>query len=340
MNPNISYILDFAAAYFTEQDSRQMGAHDPSDIGFNLQQLELHIDSRVDPYFEFQANIVMAQFGLEIEEVYARTLAMPYGLQMKIGQFLLPFGRFNPTHPHAWNFLNQPLFLGKFMGPESARGMGVETSWLAPLPWFVELSVGVTQSEGDCCARSFFNGTKEPIDGFEDFILFSRLAQFFDLGREWGLLLGASHIIGENKSGLGNRSQLIGGDLFLRYRKMDSPNRFAVQLQLEWAQRSRQVPGDVLHDDGGLAELVIQWSPAWAQGFRWELVDGIGDDPLNPEWTSARQRLSTQVTWYPSHFSRLRLQLGRDDADWLPEDIWSVMLGLEVLVGAHGAHSY
>ncbi len=104
MNPDISFILDFAMAWFSDAEPLQLGAHDPNQIGFTFQQLEAHIESRVDPYFDFQANLVFSLFGVELEEAYAQTLALLGGFKLKMGQFLLPFGRMNPTHPHAWNF--------------------------------------------------------------------------------------------------------------------------------------------------------------------------------------------------------------------------------------------
>jgi hypothetical protein len=46
------------------------------------------------------------------------------------------------------------------------------------------------------------------------------------------------------------------------------------------------------------------------------------------------------VVFSPSEFSRLRLQYNIDDADHLDEVAHSVWLGLEVLIGAHPAHSF
>ena len=340
MNPQISLILDFAAAYFSEDESLQTGAHDPNQTGFNLQQLELHIENRVDPFFDFQTNIVLSLFGVEVEEVYGQTLALPGSLQIRAGQFLLPFGRANPTHPHTWKLLDQPLMLGKFMGAEGGRGLGVELSWLSPLPWFAQLTAVVTQQGGACCSKSFFSSYAEPIDGLDDFIYLTRLEQFWALTNDWSLLLGASYLIGENKSGLDHFSALLGGDLLIRYRPLNSPNRRSVSLQVEWTRRERQRPAIALTDHGGYAELVIRWNQNWDSGLRWEWVDGMPNDDQDLEWSEARMRNSAALTWYPSHFSRLRLQVGHDAPDWLEKPIWSCMLGFEVLVGAHGAHKY
>ncbi len=194
MNPDIALIFDVAGAYFSEDETGQLGAHDPMKTGFTLQQLEMHAESRVDPYFDFQTNLVFSEFGVEVEEVYARTLSVPYGLQVKAGQFLLPYGRANPTHPHAWNFVDQTLMLGKFMGGEGGRGLGAEMSWLSPLPWYAKLTVGLSQPSGECCSRSYFSPLNPPINGLEDFIYFARLEQFWELARDWSLLVGTSQV--------------------------------------------------------------------------------------------------------------------------------------------------
>ncbi len=340
MNPSISMILDVAGAWFSDSEPMQVGAHDPSQTGLNFQQLELHAESRVDPYFDFQTNIVFSQFGVEIEEAYARTLSLPASLQLKAGLALLSFGRANPTHPHAWHFLDQPLILGKFMGGEGGRGLGVEASWLVPLEWFTKLTVSVSQSAGECCSRSFVGSTNEPINGIEDFIYLARLEQFWELTPNWSILVGASGLFGENKTGLNNHSLIMGGDLMIRYRPLNSPLRRAFHLQVEWMDRHRQVPDSVLHDAGLYVEARVTWSPEWETGLRWEWVDGVDSDPTDADWISDRMRNTAQVTWYPSHFSRLRLQVANDNPSWRDESIWSAMLGLEVLVGAHSAHNY
>ncbi|MEY3014868.1 MAG: hypothetical protein RIT45_3603, partial [Pseudomonadota bacterium] len=149
--PDISLILDTAAAAFIGAPPAQLGNHDPRDAGFNLQQLELHMESSVDPYLQLETNIVFAQFGVEVEEAYARTTRLPGRVQLRAGQFLARAGRSNPKHPHAWHFADQALVNGKFFGSEGQRGLGAEVSWLAPLPWYVELIAGAAMADGACC---------------------------------------------------------------------------------------------------------------------------------------------------------------------------------------------
>jgi len=335
---DMALILDVAAAWF-DGEPAQTGAHDPSANGFNLQQLEWSIGAAVDPFLRFDANLVFGLFGVELEEAYATTTALPGSLQLRAGQFLTPMGRLNPTHPHAWSFVDQPLVNGKLLGSEGSRGLGAEVSWLTPLPWFVELTGAMTGAGGECCARSYFGANDLGVEGLDDFVYTTRLEQFWPFGDHWSVLWGISGQFGPNASGHDNRTQITGTDLYLRWRPVNDPRRRSVSLQLEGMHRARQVPDDVLLDGGGQVALVAHLSPRWSTGVRQEWVTGVDDDPLDPDWSSDRHRTSAQLTFHPSHFSRVRLQGARDDRTW-DRVHWSTFLALEVLVGAHGAHEY
>ncbi len=335
-NPDISLILDTALAVF-DGPPRQTGAHDPQATGFTLQQLEMHIAANVDPYFRLEANLVFAEFGVEVEEAYGTTLALPADLQLRAGQMLTRFGRINPTHPHAWSFVDQPLVNGKLFGGEGSRGLGVELSWLAPLPWFVELVGSATHATGACCARSFYGADDLGVESPADLLYTAAVKQFFALSREWSVAWGLSGQFGPNATGNGNRTEIYGTDLFIHFRPTHSPDRACVSLQIEALYRTRQTPGDRLEDFGGYGQLVWTIDPTWELGARHEYVAGVADDPLDPEWDADRQRSTVQATFYPSHFSRLRLQGSRAFGDAVT---WSGMLALELLIGAHGAHSF
>ncbi len=336
---DMSLILDVAGAWFS-QEGEQLGAHDPQDTGLTFQQLEWHVGANVDHLLRFESNIVFARFGVEVEEAHVRTRSLPGGLQLRGGQFLIPFGRLNPSHPHSWDFLDQALVNGKFFGGEGSRGLGVELSWLTPLPWYVELTGAANHADGACCARSYYGSSAPRIERIGDLLYTAALRQFFDLSPSWGLKWGLTGQFGPNDSGQDARTEIYGSDVYLRWRDPASTTRTAVTLQVEVNHRRRQQPGTVLADTGGYAQLVWRIDPEWAIGTRYGMVEGLEADPLDPDWDEGRQRVSIQVTHYPSHFSRLRLQGTYDDPPWLDTPIYAAMLGLEVLVGSHGAHSY
>ena len=340
MNPDLSLVADVALAAFSDDEPLMSGGHDPKESGFTLQQVELSVSAMVDPYFRFNANIVFSQFGVEIEEVYATTLALPWNLQVRAGQLLTRFGRINATHPHTWDFVDQTLVLGKFFGGEGNRGLGAEISVMLPLPWFVELSAAVTDASGAATARSFFGGGDDAdVRGPQDFQYTSAAKQFFPLGHDWSLFVGLSWATGPNATGQGNRTDIYGADLYLKYRPITRGSYTVVSLQGEWMMRRRQVPGDVLVDHGMYAYLFWRFARRWGTAARYELVTGLEQDPLDPAWTGARQRLTTNVTFWPTEFSRLRLQYAYDLPGWR-QGYHAVMLALEFSVGAHGAHKF
>lgn len=340
MNPAIALIFDVALAYFSDEEPLQTGAHDPTATGFTLQQLELHAESKVDQHLDLQANLVFSQYGVEIEELYVQTLSLPYSLQLRAGQYLLPFGRINQTHPHTWSFVDQALSIGTYLGSEGGRGLGIETSWLLPLPWYTKLTTSLNQNGGECCAKSFVIGAPPKVKDLSDLLYTARLEQFFELSDDWSMLTGLSYLLGENQTGQDNQSHIRALDLFIKYKPVSSSDRFYVSMQLEWFQRDRQVPGRTFKTQTGYIELKSGLTPSWEVAARTEWLGKFQAKRLDDALEGERYRHTGQVTYHPSHFSRLRLQVSQDHASWLSDPIWSSMLALEVLVGAHGAHSY
>ena len=100
-----------------------------------------------------------------------------------------------------------------------------------------------------------------------------------------------------------------------------------------------------------LALLLLSAAPAWAcpctpqgdpdgDGLPSELEVARGLDPLDPAHTGFRHRGSLDLTFWPTEFSRLRLQGSGDFPEWLDTPIWAGFLSLEVVVGSHPAHRY
>lgn len=349
MNPDLALIADVAAAYFTSEEPLQSGGHDPTQNGFNLQQLELSAQSVVDPYFDFNANIVFSLYGVEIEEVYATTRALPGRTQLRAGQFLTRFGRANNSHPHAWDFVDQSFVIGRVLGSEGNRGLGVEGSVLLPVPWFAELSVAETMAGGEATARSFYGGEDLGVDSPLHLQSTVALKQFHPLGHDHSFFWGLSFASGPNPSGRRNRSELYGLDLFYKFRRIQQASNGWFTAQAELIHRRRQIPADVLADWNAYGQLTWRLARRWALAGRQEwgsparTLDGelaVEADTLDPEWTADRHRSSLNASFWPSEFSRLRLQGAADLAGWRESPDWSVFLAFEFAVGAHGAHAY
>jgi len=359
MNPDISLVLD-ATAGWSSGESDLRGGHDPNPPGFNLQGLELAMGADVDPFFRVDAAILFSLFGVEIEEIYATSLSLPAQLQMRVGQFKTRFGRLNPTHLHTWKFATQPLVNAKFFGGESLRGMGAELSQLVlPMPGTFRWYLAIQNVAGGSTGRSFIPAQSD-LESWGDLTLSARIEEFVPLSDSWSLLTGLNYAAGRNKTGRHNLTELYGADLYLDWKNVTKGGRQRVGWQTEFMVRRRQVPGDTLEDFGGYSHIF--WRPGryWETGLRYEYVSGIGPetggpsifggtteavDPLDPNWTESRQRGAFQITHYPSHFTKLRLQYSLDhmpyrDGPQTDKLNHMIFLQTEFVAGSHGAHSF
>lgn len=350
LNPEIALTLNVAASYFSDTPM-QMGHHDPHRNGFTFQELELSFSANVDPYFKFNGYLSVSEHGVELEEAYAQTTSLPARFQLRAGKFLHRFGRMNERHAHAWNFLDMPLVMGRFFGDEGLAGTGLEVSWLAPTPWYLELVAAAVHGAD---ARSF-RGEDSSIETLRDFVYVGAIKNHFALTDSWSLGWGISGAFGRNNAEWDEEllvsptpldlpthglTQIYGADLHLRFRPVNAPGYRAFSVEFEFMHRRREVGGVLLESSGLYGQAVWNITQNWEVGARYEWMSGAAIDDLDPEWTADRQRISAQGTFYPSHFSRIRLQTNYDRPGWRPQPIVSVMLGLEVSIGAHGAHQF
>lgn len=339
LNPSISFVADFALASWSRKPM-ETGGHDPKRSGFNLQALEMAVSADVDPYFKLNANIVFGDEGVEIEEAYATTTALPTSLQLRAGQLLTRFGRINPSHPHAWDFADQPLVIGKMLGEDGNRGLGLELSWLTPLPWYAELVLSETMAGGACCARSFSGEKDLGVRSPKDLETMAALKQFHALSPDWSLAYGLSAAYGPNSTERDAWSLLLGADLYLKYRPITRESATIVSLQAEAITRRRATPQGDLTDTGLYAQLLWRFAQRWTAGARYDFVSGAKNDYLDPDWTRPRHRATAAVTFFPTEFSRLRLQGSADLPTWQPPPIYAAILAFEIAVGPHGAHPF
>jgi hypothetical protein len=364
---NISFdtLVDFG--WSTDRRERlNLGGHDPAQRGFSLPNSEIVFDGAVDPYFKGVADIVMSldedgETTVELEENYLLTTSLPWNLQVKGGQFLTEFGRHNPQHPHQWAFVDQPLVINRMFGPDGLRNPGARVSWLAPTPWYSELFLAILNGRGET-AWSFRNGESaeihggEPVErglrGPQDLVFVPRVATSFDLSDTQTLLLGASAAFGPNNSGANSDSRVFGVDAYWKWRATAGQAGFpfvsfqaeAMYRRYEAAERTSiddplvTLPAETLRDWGFYAQALWGFRRGWVAGLRGEHVSA-DNAAFDSESRLDRARLSPNLTWYPSEFSKLRLQYNYDHGQAFGDE-HSAWLQFEFLLGAHGAHRF
>jgi hypothetical protein len=363
----------------------QAGGHDPARRGFNLTNLELSLLGAVDPYLDAEVHLIYfldpeGESQFELEEAFVTSRMLPFGLeeqgfQVEFGQSFTEFGRINPTHPHAWDWQDQPIILTRLFGPDGMRGVGTRVGWLLPVPWFSELHAGVQNAQGET-TRSFLSSDEAfeetPIGGrpfasagtrsLNDMVYLARWVNGADLGEEWIGQLGFSGLYGPNATGSDGRTWIYGADWLLKWVPITSDRGWPfVKIEGEIAQRHYQADhfvdpdtGDVFGHDtftdwGTYLQVLFGFRRGWSAGIRGEYAEGSDDvydpgsafdDRADDPFRGDRVRVSPLLIFQPSEFSRLRLQYNWDDADFLEDDdtAHSVWLGLEFLIGQHPAH--
>lgn len=231
----------------TEVGELEAGAHDPNQNGFTLQQAELSLSGAVDPYFTGEAHIVGTTGGLELEEAFLATTSLPFGLQVEAGYSLTEFGLLNPLHAHAWDWMDQPVVLSRFFGPDGLRSPGMRVGWLMPLPFFSELHVGLQNADEGDLTTSFMAGegvggrpnVDRDVDSLSELLWLGRWNASWDFTRTSALLLGASVLYGPNSTGNDGHTVIYGGDVKYRWR---APGHFRGWPFVVWQ-------AEVLHRD-------------------------------------------------------------------------------------------
>ncbi len=368
---NISFDAVFTGAASSDPNlsSLEVGDHDPQQRGFNARNTELALDGAVDPYFEGFANIVFKldnnnETTVEVEEAFGQTTSLPYGLQAKGGQFFSPFGRLNPTHPHTWDFVDTPLVNGLMLGSDGLRGVGTQLAWVLPAPFYAQALVAVQNGQGNT-GYSFRNPGDGGIffdrqtinrqtDGLSDLVWTPRLEASYDLTDNQTLLGGLSGAFGSNDTGDNTRTQIYGADLFYKWKPGNAEGGWPyVKWQSEAMVRRYEAgqgldnsfaTAETFHDSGVYSQLVWGFHKGWSAGLRGDYVHMQSSDVTNDPQRQSRARLSTDLTWYASEFSKLRLQYNYDMLkanDFEPaRDENSLFLMYEFSLGAHGAHKY
>jgi hypothetical protein len=187
--------------------------------------------------------------------------------------------------------------------------------------------------------------------GPEDLVFVPRLASSFDLSDQQTLVAGVSAAFGPNDTGE-TTTEIFGTDLYWKWKAPNADQGFPfVSWQTEVLYQRFEagadptaptgpLPAEVLRDYGFYTQVLWGFKPRWVTGLRGEYANG-NDGAFDPHdvFRGERTRVSPVLTFYPSEFSKIRLQYNYDQGE-LFGHAHSVWLQMEFLLGAHGAHKF
>lgn len=369
-NPSISLILSgtytdtsrepsgYAITGIRTAPDAELG---PGGRGFSLAETELDIAANIDPWLRGAANISLRpDDSVAVEEAYVQTTALDHGFTVKGGRFFSGVGYLNEQHAHTWDFVDNPLAYQAFLGTQYADD-GVQARWLAPTDLYLELGA-------ELGAGKNFPGNSPGRNGVGMHSLFAHTGGDIGISNSWraglsvldtkanGQILTTS--VGDvaiAREFSGDHRVMV-ADFIWKWAPNGNGTRTNFKLQGEYLRNRRDgvssdplTPNALGHDSrstesGWYLQGIYQFAKTWRFGLRTERIhpdqDEFARDFADTHVDGFTPRKTTVMLDYnPSEFTRLRLQLARDQSQAGASDN-EISLQYQMSLGAHGAHKY
>ncbi|MSR03163.1 MAG: hypothetical protein EXR94_10580 [Gemmatimonadetes bacterium] len=312
--PDVSMVGDLIGD-FSRRGSTQEGGQ-----RFAVREVELAIQSAIDPYFRGDVFLGLNdEEKISIEQAYLTATALPGGLEARFGRFLMPFGKQNMTHRHDLHTIEYPWVLQRFLGPEGLKGTGIYLSKVfSPLGFYQELQVTATDRFGEFDESL---QTTEPVNTKLANLGFSaRLRNYVDLTNHANLEISASAITGKRPgeavgvpgvNAVTARQSLIGIDATYRWRPLKQGLYRSFILQAEILRQLNgggDIPaglpaarylGPTANSTGGYVYSRYQLTRRTFLGARYDWV-------ADPDAAGERLRAASGYwQFFPSEFSKI-----------------------------------
>lgn len=326
LNPDLSVIADFLIDLSPDEATLE------NEERYQLREIEIGIQGAVDPYFRYDAFLGLHGDGIEVEEAYATTLALPANLQARLGKFLVPFGKVNLTHRPELPMFDYPFVHREYFGEEGFSSTGVWGSWIGdPLGFYQELSI--VGAEGMAAHE---DGEEEAHGGslgddLGDRLWLAHFKNSIDLTPASNLEIGASWataIVEEEEARA--RTNVYGIDVTWRWKPPQFSKYSSAILQAEAIWRDEAGIGET--KAGGFAFAQWQLARRWYVGARGDWVEP-------PEEGGTLKGGQLLVKWFPTEFSQLRLAYERQDPEE-GEALDRVIFQTTFALGPHRPHAY
>ncbi|MFI5310674.1 MAG: hypothetical protein ACHQQ3_05545 [Gemmatimonadales bacterium] len=358
-NPRM--LPDFSAVGDLVGDLSEKGSTQADGARFSVREVELAVQAVVDPFFRGDVFLGISDVEkISIEQAFLTTTALPNGLQVQMGRFLMPVGKQNTTHRHDLHTVEYPWVIQKFLSDDGLKGTGVTLSKIfSPFGFYQELIVSAIDRFGDPV-----EGLKadEAVNKSLDGLGFSaRFRNYVDISQNANFELSASAITGKRERATGvtsisgadtsnarlGRQSLLGADLTFRWKPLQQGLYKSFLLQAEVmhqvSERLAAPPGS-LGAGGGYLPMSRDFTGGYVFA-RWQLsqrlfLGGRYDALQDPAAEGANFTAgSAFLEWFPSEFSKLTAQFERATPSQQPA-LNRILLQAAFAVGPHKPHPF
>ncbi|OUS26938.1 hypothetical protein A9Q99_17145 [Gammaproteobacteria bacterium 45_16_T64] len=341
--------------------------------GFNLRETELTLSGTVDPYLDAWLSVAFADGEAEVEEAYFETRGLPAGWKIKGGKFLSGVGYHNAQHLHSWDFADQNLAYLSLFGDHGLVDSGVQVTYQPATSMYTLLGAEVLQGDQEKLGASLDGEGLEEEAGPHLTTFFAKAAP--DLGADHALQFGLSYIhVGNHQEDHGDADEspavvellegeanVFGIDTVYKMLPTGSYGQGGLKLQAEYfyltkdltiedASEADEIGEEVTGEqDGFYIQAVYGFAPRWSIGARYSAT-GMTNDLEEEEKVDLGEssRTTLALTWYPTEFSKFRLQFARanisvfdEEEEQSNDDTFNqILLQYNISLGAHGAHQF
>lgn len=291
------------------------------------------VDHLFDAQISFSAHTEVNGLFAEVHEAFIGSTRLIPRSRFRVGQFFLGFGRLNQFHRHDWPFTTAPRVQKTFFDAEAAKDTGVEYSWLTPLPFYLDLTIGVTN--GWVFGHAHTLGLK-PLSPTH----YLRALTYFDLPWKGGMQVGLNYVGRRDDQGTG--VTFLGVDATAKWREAQAL-KFLFQSEF-WLKLERPRSGPSTDTFGFYIYPEYDLGERFSAGLRFDFLTvtslAFASGAKVPNYEAA---LAPQVTWKPSEFSTVRLgytyRLKTSNGVTIGYERFAELQTVFIL-GAHPAHDF
>ena len=330
---------EYAIPGFARGDEAGPGAR-----GLSLGESELAISANVDD--QFFGNVIASiapEGGINVEEGYFQSTALPSGVNVKAGRFFSGIGYLNEQHAHVWDFVDMPLPYRALLGNQY-NDDGVQLRWLAPTDQFVEFGT------------ELFRGEHFPAGGAANHGHGTHTVYVHtggDVGDSHSWRFGLSHVRAKAEGRVSGLDIFTGdsrvgiADFEWKWSPHGNARETNLKLQAELMHRRENGIFNTFDyngtQSGGYVQAVYQFMPRWRVGVRHDRLRAgdpgaaLAGTVLDPSGVIPH-RSSLMLDFSNSEFSRFRLQFNNDNSQRSVDRQWYLQYIMSI--GAHGAHLF
>jgi hypothetical protein len=303
----------------------------------DVREAELLVYAPVDPIFDGLLSLAAHQeAGVAVFEIHeariGSTKLIPRS-RFRLGQFFIAIGRLNQFHRHDWPFVSGPKVQRDFFHREGLLDTGLEYGILLPLPFFLDVTAGITNGWTFGHAHNEGNLPHVPTH-------YLRTATYFDLPGEGGTQIALNYL--GRRASNGTQQSYYGLDATAKWREARTLT-FLFQSEV-WVRALTPADATTENTLGLYVFPQYGFDASFQAGLRGDYYSTLNlKDAVGNSLSNSTVALVPTLTYRSSEFTTFRAGYTQE---WVSQkgtatqNNWLLELQTVFILGAHPAHEF